>query len=229
MCLLLVEDNLDLVDVIICWMCCSGYVVDWQVDGLVVVSVLCYQSFDLVVLDIGLFKFDGLCVLVGMCECGDSMLVLMLIVCDGIEDCVQVLDVGVDDYFGKLFDFCEFEVCCCVLLWCVCGQVSEVVQIGGFQFDNVVYWVSFDGELIELFNCEYCLLEILVGCFGYVVGKDEIGNGLFGFDDEVGLNVIELYVGCLRKKLVGVLLCIIMVCGVGYLLEVSDIDVDVDG
>jgi len=189
--LLLVEDNPDLADAIIRRMRRSGHAVDWQADGLAAASVLRYQSFDLVVLDIGLPKLDGLRVLAGMRERGDSTPVLMLTARDGIEDRVQALDVGADDYLGKPFDFREFEARCRVLLRRARGQASEVVQIGGFQFDNAAHRVSLDGEPIELPNREYRLLEILVGRLGQVVGKDEIGNGLFGFDDEAGPNAIE--------------------------------------
>jgi len=114
--LLLVEDNPDLADAIIRRMRRSGHAVDWQADGLAAASVLRYQSFDLVVLDIGLPKLDGLRVLAGMRERGDSTPVLMLTARDGIEDRVQALDVGADDYLGKPFDFREFEARCRVLL-----------------------------------------------------------------------------------------------------------------
>ncbi|MGE8250437.1 MAG: response regulator, partial [Stenotrophomonas bentonitica] len=179
-------------------------------------------SFDLVVLDIGLPKLDGLRVLAGMRERGDSTPVLMLTARDGIEDRVQALDVGADDYLGKPFDFREFEARCRVLLRRTRGQASEVVQIGGFQFDNAAHRVSLEGQPIELPNREYRLLEILMGRLGQVVGKDEIGNGLFGFDDEAGPNAIELYVGRLRRKLADAPLRIVTVRGSGYLLEAHD-------
>lgn len=147
--LLLVEDNPDLADAIIRRMRRSGHAVDWQADGLAAASVLRYQSFDLVVLDIGLPKLDGLRVLAGMRERGDSTPVLMLTARDGIEDRVQALDVGADDYLGKPFDFREFEARCRVLLRRARGQASEVVQIGGFQFDNAAHRVSLDGEPID--------------------------------------------------------------------------------
>ena len=227
--LLLVEGNPDLAAAFIRRLRRSGHAADWQAAGLAAARVLRYQSFDLVVLDIGLPKLDGLRVLAGMRERGDSTPVLMLTARDGIEDRVQALDVGADDYLGKPFDFREFEARCRVLLRRARGQASEVVQIGGFQFDNAAHRVSLNGEPIELPNREYRLLEILVGRLGQVVGKDEIGNGLFGFDDEAGPNAIELYVGRLRKKLAGAPLRITTVRGVGYLLEASDGSADADG
>ncbi|QNH15677.1 DNA-binding response regulator [Xanthomonas sp. SS] len=222
--LLLVEDNADLADAIVRRMRRSGHAVDWQSDGLGAASVLRYQSFDLVVLDIGLPGMDGLRVLAGLRERGDTTPVLMLTARDGIEDRVQALDVGADDYLGKPFDFREFEARCRVLLRRNRGNASEVVQLGGFAFDNAAHTVSLDGAPIELPNREYRLLEILIGRIGQVVGKDEIGNGLFGFDDEAGPNAIELYVGRLRKKLVGAPLRIVTVRGVGYKLEAAEVE-----
>ncbi|MCC4620723.1 response regulator transcription factor [Xanthomonas cassavae CFBP 4642] len=220
--LLLVEDNADLADAIVRRMRRSGHAVDWQADGVAAASVLRYQSFDLVVLDIGLPKLDGLRVLAGMRERGDTTPVLMLTARDGIEDRVQALDVGADDYLGKPFDFREFEARCRVLLRRNRGQASEVVQIGRFVFDNAAHTVTLDGAPIELPNREYRLLEILIGRLGQVVGKDEIGNGLFGFDDDAGPNAIELYVGRLRRKLASAPLRIVTVRGTGYKLEGAD-------
>ena len=130
---------------------------------------------------------------------------------------------------SDLFDFREFEARCRVLLRRTRGQASEVVQIGGFQFDNASHRVSLDGQPIELPNREYRLLEILMGRLGHVVGKDEIGNGLFGFDDEAGPNAIELYVGRLRRKLADAPLRIVTVRGSGYLLEAIDGAPDAEG
>ena len=220
--ILLVEDNPDLADAIVRRMRRSGHAVDWQCDGLAAAGVLRYQGFDLVVLDIGLPRLDGLRILAGMRERGDVTPVLMLTARDGIEDRVQALDVGADDYLGKPFDFREFEARCRVLLRRNRGQATEVMRIGGFEFDNAAHRVSLDGELLDLPNREYRLLEILIGRIGQVVGKDEIGNGLFGFDDEAGPNAIELYVARLRKKLVAAPLRITTVRGAGYLLELQD-------
>lgn len=228
--LLLVEDNPDLADAIIRRMRRSGHAVDWQADGLVAASLLRYQRFDLVVLDIGLPRLDGLRVLAGLRERGDRTPVLMLTARDGIEDRVQALDVGADDYLGKPFDFREFEARCRVLLRRARGNASELLQIGDFQFDNAARRVTLAGESIDLPNREYRLLEILVGRLGQAVSKDEIGNQLFGFDDEAGPNAIELYVGRLRRKLAAAPLRITTVRGMGYLLEAnSDASVCAEG
>ncbi len=116
----------------------------------------------------------------------------MLTARDGIEDRVQALDVG-DDHLGKQADFREFEARCRVLL-----RRARCSERSGADWRLPVRQRCAPGqprrEPIELPNREYRLLEILVGRLGQVVGKDEIGNGLFGFDDEAGPNAIELYV-----------------------------------
>lgn len=220
--ILLVEDNADLADAIVRRMRRDGHAVDWQSDGLQAANVLRYQAFDLIVLDIGLPRLNGLGLLAGLRERGDTTPVLMLTARDGIEDRVKALDSGADDYLSKPFDFREFEARCRVLLRRNRGQAAGVVQIGALSFDAGAHRVTLDGEAIEVPNREFRLLEILIGKLGQVVSKDEIGNGLFGFDDEAGPNAIELYVGRLRKRLAAAPLRIVTVRGAGYLIEAID-------
>lgn len=220
---LVVEDNRNISEMIGEYLEGRGFEVDYAVDGLDGYRLAAENSYDVVVLDLMLPRLDG----IEVCrrlrnDARKSTPVLMLTARDGIEDRVQALDVGADDYLGKPFDFREFEARCRVLLRRNRGQASEVVQIGAFQFDNAAHRVSLDGQALELPNREYRLLEILIGRLGHVVGKDEIGNGLFGFDDEAGPNAIELYVGRLRKKLADAPLRIVTVRGAGYLLEAVD-------
>jgi two-component system, OmpR family, response regulator TctD len=220
--MLLVEDNADLADAIVRRMRRSGHAVDWQSDGLTAASVLRYEPFDVVVLDIGLPRLDGLRLLADLRERGDTTPVLMLTARDGIEDRVEALDAGADDYLAKPFDFREFEARCRVLVRRNRGHASEVLQIGTLAFDNAAHRLSLDGEAIELPNREYRLLEILLGRLGQLVSKDEIAKGLFGFDDEAGPNAIELYIGRLRKKLAAAPLRIVTVRGAGYMAEPCD-------
>ncbi|MGH8081791.1 MAG: response regulator [Lysobacter sp.] len=219
--ILLVEDNADLADAIVRRMRRDGHAVDWQSDGLQAANVLRYQAFDLIVLDIGLPRLNGLSLLAGLRERGDTTPVLMLTARDGIEDRVKALDSGADDYLSKPFDFREFEARCRVLLRRNRGQAAGVVQIGALSFDAGAHRVTLDGEAIEVPNREFRLLEILIGKLGQVVSKDEIGNGLFGFDDEAGPNAIELYVGRLRKRLAAAPLRILTVRGAGYMIEAA--------
>jgi len=220
--LLLVEDNPDLADAILRRMRRIGHAVDWQSDGQAAQRVLGYERFDLVILDIGLPTLDGLSLLTHLRARGDTTPVLMLTARDGIEDRVEALDVGADDYLGKPFDFRELEARCRVLLRRHHAQPGAAINIGGFTFDDAAHRVTLDGEPIDLPNREYRLLEILLRRLGQAVSKDEIGNGLFGFDDEAGPNAIELYIARLRRKLTNAPLTISTIRGVGYLLERTD-------
>lgn len=76
------------------------------------------EMYDLLLFDFGLLKCDGIDVLCMLCGCGFVLLVLIVIVCDVVVDCVKGFDVGVDDYFVKLFDFDELGVWMCVLICC---------------------------------------------------------------------------------------------------------------
>ena len=219
--ILLVEDNDGLAGAIAHRMRRDGHALDWQCDGVAAASVLRYQRFDLVVLDIGLPRMSGLDLLAGLRERGDTTPVLVLSARDGIEDRIHALDVGADDYLGKPFDLRELDARCRVLLRRKRGQACELVQIGGVAFDNAARRVTLDGSAVELPKREYRLLEILIGRVGQVVSKGEIANGLFGFDDEAGPNAIELYVARLRKKLVGARLRIVTARGVGYMIEAA--------
>ncbi|WP_058833554.1 response regulator transcription factor [Luteimonas abyssi] len=217
--ILLIEDNPDLADAIVRRMRRSGHAVDWQADGARAAEVLGYERFDLVILDIGLPGLDGRRLLAQLRARGNDVPVLMLTALDGIENRIEALDAGADDYLAKPFDFRELEARCRVLLRRSGGKASEVVRIDGLVFDNAAHALVLDGVPIELPNREYRLLEILIGRLDQVVGKDEIGGQLFGFDDDVGPNAIELYIARLRRKLAQAPVRIVTVRGVGYRLE----------
>lgn len=216
--ILLVEDNEDLADAISRRMQRDGYAICKEGDGSSAAGVLRHQKFDLLILDIGLPRMNGLSLLKWLRGRGDATPTLMLTARDCIEDRVNALDAGADDYLGKPFDFREFQARCRVLLRRrnpVCGMM----RIGNFGFDSAARRVTIGGELIELPNREYRLLEILIGYLDQVVTRHNIGNDLFGFNDDAGPNAIELYVARLRKKLVGAPLRIVTVRGAGYMLE----------
>jgi len=217
--LLLIEHNPDIADAIIQRMRHIGHAVDWQSDGQTAQRLLSYERFDLIILDIGLPPQGGLSLLTRLRHRGDTAPVLMLTAPGRIEDRVEALNAGADDCLGKPFDWREFEARCRVLLRRRHGQPRAEVKIGGFTFDDTSHRVSLDGDPIELPNREYRLLEILLRRLGQVVGKDELGNGLFGFGTDAGPNAIELYIARLRRKLKQAPLTITTVRGVGYLME----------
>ncbi|WP_049623770.1 response regulator transcription factor [Frateuria defendens] len=227
--ILLVEDNPDLADAVTRRLRRSGHTVDWEQDGLRASGLLEYERFDLVVLDIGLPRLDGIGVLSRMRERGDATPTLMLTARADIEDRVNALDLGADDYLGKPFDFREFEARCRVLLRRPRAQAASVVRIGPLSLDHAARRATLHEQPLELPRREYSLLEILVGQLGEVIDKQELANRLFGFHDVGGPNAVELYVGRLRKRLGHDALRISTVRGVGYLAEAVETPAAHDG
>lgn len=218
--ILVVEDDADLGDALLRHLRRAGYAVDLQRDGQSADEVLHYQRYDLVVLDIGLPRKDGVAVLRGLRTRGDRTPVLMLTARSDVEGRVSALDVGADDYLSKPFDVREFDARCRALLRRSQGIASGVTTVGALLFDRSAKTASLDGAPLNLPNREYRLLEIFVGNLGKVLSKSEIATQLFDFDDEAGDNAIEIYVGRLRKKL-GTALTIRTMRGVGYVAEAA--------
>ncbi len=224
--ILLVEDAADLAEAIEHRLLRVGHAVDWQRDGNGASAVLAYQTYDAIVLDIGLPGRDGFAVLSELRSRGDKTPVLMLTARSEIEDRVQALDIGADDYLPKPFDFREFDARLRALLRRRQDVASGITRIGALVFDRGARKVLFEGRNLELPNREYRLLEILIGRLGRVTSKETIAEHLFGFNDEAGPNAIELYVARLRKRLEGAPLTIGTVRGAGYIAEASADSVD---
>jgi two-component system response regulator TctD len=216
--ILVVEDDPDLGDALLKRLRREGHAVDWQSDGEAADDVLRYQDYEVVVLDIGLPGLKGFEILRAMRRRGSLTPVLMLTARSNIEDRVDALDVGADDYLSKPFDFREFDARCRALLRRAQGMASNVIQVGDLIFDRGAKLVRLGDTQLTLPNREFRLLEILIGNLGSVLSKEQIASQLFDFDDEAGPNAIELYVGRLRRKL-GEALNIRTVRGHGYLAE----------
>lgn len=216
--ILVVEDDPDLGDALLRRMRRDGHAVDWQRDGESADDVLRYQNYEVIVLDIGLPKMDGFAVLRELRKRGSKTPVLMLTARSDIEDRVDALDVGADDYLSKPFDFREFDARCRALMRRSQGLACGVTTIGNLIFDRGAKAARIGDTQLNLPNREYRLLEIFVGNLGRALSKDQIASQLFDFDDEAGPNAIELYVGRLRRKL-GDALTIRTMRGMGYVAE----------
>lgn len=215
----LIEDNLDLAQAVVQHLRRTGNAVDHESDGLNACRFLEHERYDLILLDIGLPRMDGLSLLAELRRRGDATPVLMLTERSDIEDRISALDVGADDYIGKPFDFRELSARCRALTRRRQAHTSSLVRIGPLVMDNAARRVKFEDRTIDLPNREYSLLEILVGRLGQVVSKSEITNRLFALSEEAGSNTVELYIARLRKKLPQQFLRIVTVRGSGYLAE----------
>lgn len=216
--ILVVEDDADLGDALLKRLRREGHAVDWESDGEAANYVLSYQQYEVVVLDIGLPGMNGFEILRDLRRRGSRTPVLMLTARSNIEDRVDALDVGADDYLSKPFDFREFDARCRALLRRSQGLASNITVIGDLVFDRNAKLVRIGDTQLTLPNREFRLLEILIGNVGRVLSKDQIASQLFDFDDDAGPNAIELYIGRLRRKLEGAL-SVRTVRGIGYVAE----------
>lgn len=221
MCILIVEDDFVIVVVIIVLLCQGGYVVDYVISGVQVDIVLCDGLYDLLVFDLGLLVLDGSEVLYCLCQCGFGVLVLVIIVCEGLNECVCVFDLGVDDYLVKLFVLVEFEVCVWVLLCCFVSKGVIELCIGCLWLDVFGYCVWVDEQLLEFIVCEFGLFEVLVSCLDCIINCVQLVEVLCNWDQEFIDNGLDIVIYCLCCKLYGSGVNVCIVCGLGYLLEES--------
>lgn len=220
--LFLVEDDADLGDALCRRLKQDGHGVDWVRDGESAHGVLQYQAYDAIILDIELPSMDGIALLSALRRRGDRTPVLMLTARSKIDDRIDALDIGADDYLSKPFDVREFDARCRALLRRSRGEATNRIEAGRILFDGITKLVSIGDVQLSLPNREFRLLEILLGSLGRVVSKEQIAAQLFDFDDEAGPNAIEVYVGRLRRKL-GDALSIQTVRGMGYLTSVPEV------
>ena len=199
----------------------SGYAVDWERDGAAADDILSFQAYDAVVVDIGLPGMDGIAILRAMRARGDRTPVLMLTARSAMDDRIDALDIGADDYLSKPFDVREFLARCRALVRRATGQASDRIELGRLTFDGVAKTVTIDNTQMILPNREFRLLEILLRRRGRLLDKDQIAAQLFDFDDDAGPNAIEVYIARLRKKLAGAA-TIRTVRGLGYVIEPHD-------
>jgi two-component system response regulator TctD len=147
--ILVVEDDPDLGEALQLRLRRDGHAADWIRDGKAADDILRQQQFEVVVLDIGLPGQDGISILRALRRRGDKTPVLMLTARSNIEDRINALDIGADDYLGKPFDTREFEARCRALLRRAQGLASGVTTIGALTFDRCAKSVSVDGNSLK--------------------------------------------------------------------------------
>jgi two-component system response regulator TctD len=156
--------------------------------------------------------------------------VLVLTARSEVEDKVSVLDTGADDYLVKPFDFRELEARCRALLRRPHGMADSAIQFGNLVFDGAARRVTVADQPVELSRREFRLLELLLADLGQVLHKDVLIDRLFGPEEAVGSNSIELYVSRLRRKLDGATVHIRTLREIGYVAEfASSIEAETGG
>jgi two-component system OmpR family response regulator len=217
--ILIVEDDPVLSDGLTRSLRESDYAVDSATDGAEADQILSTHSFDLVILDLGLPKLEGYEVLRRLRRRGSKTPVLILTALDALEDRVKGLDLGADDYLTKPFDLPELEARVRALIRRGQSGGGSLLSHGALTLDIAGRRALLDGEPLELSAREIGVLEVLMLRSGRVVNKDQLAEELYGWDEEVSANAIEVYVHRLRRKLEPAGVTIRTIRGLGYLLE----------
>jgi two-component system response regulator QseB len=179
----------------------GGFAVDWMRDGKNAAAALLASTFDVVLLDLGLPHRDGIEVLRELRRRGDATPVIILTARDEIQHRVAGLDAGADDYIVKPFDLEEMLARMRSVLRRAAGRGDPGIQHGELRLDPVTRTVQRGGLPVSLSAHEYAVLEALLQRPGAVLSRSQLEDRLYGWDDQIGSNAVEVYVHGLRRKL----------------------------
>ncbi|HUW50681.1 MAG TPA: response regulator [Sulfuricella sp.] len=215
--LLLVEDDSLLGDGIRAGLRLAGHTVDWVKDGVAAQLALEAEEYSLVVLDLGLPRLSGLELLRWLRQSGETLPVLILTARDTVADRVKGLDSGADDYLVKPFDLEELAARVRSLLRRSSGRASPLLKHGEITLDPAAHRATRLGLAVELPPREFAILQQLLENTGRALSRERLEQSLYGWNEEVESNAIEVHIHHLRKKLGAEL--IRTVRGVGYMID----------
>lgn len=199
--LLVIEDDPDLNRQLVTALNDAGYAVDTAFDGEDGHYLGDTEPYDVVILDLGLPKRDGISILEQWRRDERSMPVLILTARDRWSDKVAGMDAGADDYVAKPFHLEEVLARVRALLRRSTGHASSEIECGTLRLDTKTARVTVDGSAIKLTSLEYRLLAYLMHHGGRVVSRTELVEHLYEQDFDRDSNTIEVFVGRLRKKI----------------------------
>ena len=217
--LLLVEDDRPLATSLRQALSKSGYAVNHVEKGEQALHAIRAERPDLVVLDVGLPDIDGISVLKQLRKDDMELPVLLLTARDTVEDKVNGLDSGADDYLAKPFEMTELFARLRVLERRLVSVKSAEIVVGDTVLDTLQQTVSCDGHKIELSRREYMLLKSLLENAGRVQTRATLEQRLYSWGEEVSSNALEVHIHHLRKKLGNDLIKTIR--GVGYKVDLG--------
>lgn len=198
---LVVEDEKHLNRIISELMEDEGYSVDSCFNGADALEYTLAARYDVIILDIMLPRLNGLELVRKMRSHGDTTPVLFLTARDSVADRVEGLESGGDYYLTKPFDFKELAAVVRVMTRKYTGNRSNIYTMADLSIDTAAKTVVRAGRRIELTAKEFSLLEYMMRNRGVVLSREMIENNLWNYDYEGGTNVVDVYVGYLRKKM----------------------------
>jgi DNA-binding response OmpR family regulator len=218
--ILIVEDEVGIVDFLERGLSAEGFEVLSALDGITGSELALAEDVDLVVLDLMLPGRSGLEVLASIHEIKPALPVIVLTARGEVEDRVSGLDAGAVDYLVKPFSMSELGARIRAQLRVAAQTPATTMSAGGIDVNLLTREVHRDGELVRLSTTEFELLVYLMRNRGRVVSREQILRAVWGYAYDPGTNVVDVYIGYLRRKLGGGATApIVTVRSVGYIFD----------
>ncbi len=178
-----------------------GYTVDWVRNGGAAESATETTEYDAILLDIGLPGKTGLESLAFWRKRNNPVPVLIITARDAVSDRIRGLDAGADDYLVKPFDLDELAARLRALLRRRAGRASPLIEHGALTLDPATHEVRLDGQPVNLSGREFTLLHALLEKPGIPFSRSQLEDRLYGWEEEIGSNAVEVHIHTLRRKL----------------------------
>ena len=198
---LLVEDDRMIGDAVSQSLKDASYAVDWVRDGQAALDTLAAQVYDVVLLDLGLPKKDGMEVLRGIRTKNNLVPVLVITARDTLDDRIRGLDSGADDYILKPFEIAELLARMRAVVRRKGGVAGPVLTNGTIALDPATREVELSGVAVALSGREFSLLMALMVRPGAILSRSDLEDRIYGWNEEVDSNAVEFIIHALRKKL----------------------------
>ena len=199
--ILLAEDERSLSRAVVALLEKNNYSADAVYDGAEALEYLAAENYDAVILDIMMPKMDGLTVLRKLRERGSHVPVLMLTAKSEVEDKVAGLDTGANDYLTKPFATAELLARIRAMTRTQNTQTDSRLSFGNVVLDQTTFELSAPGGSFRLANREYQMIELLMRNPRQVIPTERFLEKIWGYDSDVEINVVWVYISYLRKKL----------------------------
>jgi two-component system response regulator TctD len=217
--ILLVEDNRELSGWLTRLLGQSAFAVEQAFSAEEAAHLLVTQTYDAILLDLTLPGANGQTLLRSLRARHNEVPVLIISAQNTLQDIIEHLNLGADDYLAKPFDIQELEARLRSLLRRASGKTNPVLRCGDLEYDSNSKQFSSNGALLALTPREHAVLEALMRQCGKTVSKKTLADNLFTLEDMVSAKALEIYIVRLRKKLEQSGAQIITLRGLGYMLS----------
>lgn len=199
--ILLVEDEKKIVDFVCCGFREQGFTIDHAADGNEGYDKATQREYDVIVLDIMLPGRDGLSILKALRKAGKATPVLLLTARNELDDRVEGLNLGADDYLAKPFFVEELIARIHALQRRVSGERQNILAVGDLRLDRISREVHWHGQSVDLTGREFNLIEYLMRSPGRVFTRTQILEHVWGYDFDPSTNVVDVCIQRIRKKI----------------------------